>query len=72
MDTRAINHVLHSSDYHKPSYLRYGVAQLLGEGKIVRRLASGTLSYRQLIGLVFAEGSQHRQQVGICLHRYAL
>ncbi|KAF9235965.1 cytochrome P450 [Melanogaster broomeanus] len=32
VDTCAINHVLHSSDYQKPSYIRYGAAQLLGEG----------------------------------------
>ncbi|KAF9235966.1 cytochrome P450 [Melanogaster broomeanus] len=32
MDTCAINHVLHSSDYQKPSYIRWGVAQIFGEG----------------------------------------
>ncbi|KAG6374890.1 cytochrome P450 [Boletus reticuloceps] len=45
MDTRAINHVLtHSSDYEKPSQVRYNLSQILGEG------------------LLFVEGSQHRQQ----------
>ncbi|KAF9219209.1 cytochrome P450 [Gyrodon lividus] len=33
MDTRAISHVLtHSSDYQKPSQVRYNLAQILGEG----------------------------------------
>lgn len=33
MDTRALNHVLtHSSDYQKPSQVRYNLARILGEG----------------------------------------
>ncbi|KIJ62084.1 hypothetical protein HYDPIDRAFT_114926 [Hydnomerulius pinastri MD-312] len=33
LDTRAINHVLtHSSDYQKPSQVRYNLSQVLGEG----------------------------------------
>ncbi|KAF9239085.1 cytochrome P450 [Melanogaster broomeanus] len=33
MDTRAINHVLtHSTDYQKPSQVRYSLSQILGEG----------------------------------------
>ncbi|KAF9235961.1 cytochrome P450 [Melanogaster broomeanus] len=32
MDTCAINHVLHSIDYQKPSYIRYSIAQMLGTG----------------------------------------
>ncbi|KAG1908913.1 cytochrome P450 [Suillus fuscotomentosus] len=33
MDTRALNHVLtHSSDYQKPSQVRYNLSRILGEG----------------------------------------
>ncbi|KAG0696180.1 cytochrome P450 [Suillus ampliporus] len=33
MDTRALNHVLtHSSDYQKPSQVRYSLSRILGEG----------------------------------------
>ncbi|KAH0835840.1 cytochrome P450 [Lanmaoa asiatica] len=35
VDTRAINHVLtHSSDYQKPSHIRFNVSQLAGEGVV--------------------------------------
>ena len=68
MDTRAINHVLtHSSDYQKPSQVRYNLSQLFGEGGLIPRMAPVRARQPRVIGVLFVEGTQHRQQVGIFL-----
>ncbi|KAF9235960.1 cytochrome P450 [Melanogaster broomeanus] len=72
MDTCAINHILHSSDYQKPAYLRYSVAQILGEGLLFsegvqhrqqRRIlnpAFGPAQIRALTGIFFSEAIRLR------------
>ncbi|KAG9318254.1 cytochrome P450 [Chiua virens] len=73
MDTRAINHVLtHSSDYQKPSQVRYNLSQILGEGVLFvegaqhrqqRRImnpAFGPAQIRALTDIFFAKAARLR------------
>ncbi|KAF9232616.1 cytochrome P450 [Melanogaster broomeanus] len=68
MDTCAINHILHSSDYQKPAYLRYSVAQILGEGLLFsegvqhrqQNPAFGPAQIRALTGIFFSEAIRLR------------
>ena len=53
-----------SNLYQKPEFLRYGLAQLLGDGRTFRqRSATYFTDYHWILGLLVAEGDQHRQQV---------
>ncbi|KAF9235962.1 cytochrome P450 [Melanogaster broomeanus] len=72
MDTCAVNHVLRSSVYQKPSYVRYGIAQMLGEGLLFaegvqhrqqRRIlnpAFGPAQTRALTGIFFSKAIRLR------------
>ena len=66
MDTRAINHILtHTNDYQKPSQVRYALSQVLGEGGLFHHAFVYTRQLRIVLGVLFVEGAQHRQQVSI-------
>lgn len=66
MDPKAVSHVLMNSNvYEKPEASRYGLGQLLGDGK--RSLGNWLSKFNdyRIIGLLVAEGDKHRQQVFI-------
>lgn len=58
MDTRALNHVLtHSSDYQKPSQVRYNLSRILGEGACQCVYCYPRVTSEIISGVLFVEGA---------------